>query len=514
MKKELVIVLDFGGQYNQLVARRVRECNVYCEIYSYKTDIEKIKAMNPKGIILTGGPNSCYEADSPTYSKELFELGVPVLGLCYGAQLMMHVLGGKVERADVREYGKTEVLIDKTQSKIFADVSPKTVCWMSHFDYISQVAPGFEISSHTKDCPCASAENEEKKLYAIQFHPEVLHTQEGTKMLYNFVRGVCQCSGDWRMDSFVEESIKAIREKVGDGKVLCALSGGVDSSVAAVMLSKAIGKQLTCVFVDHGLLRKNEGDEVEAVFGPDGPYDLNFIRVNAQERYYSKLAGVKEPEQKRKIIGEEFIRVFEAEAKKIGAVDFLVQGTIYPDVIESGLGKSAVIKSHHNVGGLPDYVDFKEIVEPLRNLFKDEVRKTGLELGIPENLVYRQPFPGPGLAIRVIGNITDDKLTILKDADAIFREEIANAGLHKNINQYFAVLTNLKSVGVMGDERTYDYTVALRAVETTDFMTGVWSRIPYEVLEKVSSRIVNEVKHVNRVVYDITSKPPATIEWE
>ena len=424
---------------------------------------------------------------------------------------MMHVLGGKVERADVREYGKTEVLIDKTQSKIFADVSPKTVCWMSHFDYISQVAPGFEISSHTKDCPCASAENEEKKLYAIQFHPEVLHTQEGTKMLYNFVRGVCQCSGDWRMDSFVEESIKAIREKVGDGKVLCALSGGVDSSVAAVMLSKAIGKQLTCVFVDHGLLRKNEGDEVEEVFKNQ---DINFIRVNAKDRFLAKLAGVSDPETKRKIIGEEFIRVFEEEAKKIGAVDFLVQGTIYPDVIESGLGKSSVIKSHHNVGGLPDYVDFKEIIEPLRDLFKDEVRKTGLELGMPENLVFRQPFPGPGLAIRVIGDITEDKLNILKDADYIFREEIANAGLHKNINQYFAVLTNLKSVGVMGDERTYDYTVALRAVETTDFMTGVWSRIPYEVLEKVSSRIVNEVDHVNRVVYDITSKPPATIEWE
>ena len=520
MKKELVIVLDFGGQYNQLVARRVRECNVYCEIYSYKTDIEKIKAMNPKGIILTGGPNSCYEADSPTYSKELFELGVPVLGLCYGAQLMMHVLGGKVERADVREYGKTEVLIDKThpaktQSKIFADVSPKTVCWMSHFDYISQVAPGFEISSHTKDCPCASAENEEKKLYAIQFHPEVLHTQEGTKMLYNFVRGVCQCSGDWRMDSFVEESIKAIREKVGDGKVLCALSGGVDSSVAAVMLSKAIGKQLTCVFVDHGLLRKNEGDEVEAVFGPDGPYDLNFIRVNAQERYYSKLAGVKEPEQKRKIIGEEFIRVFEEEAKKIGAVDFLVQGTIYPDVVESGLGgESAVIKSHHNVGGLPDCVDFKEIIEPLRDLFKDEVRKAGLEMGIPEYLVYRQPFPGPGLGIRIIGEVTAEKVKMVQDADAIYREEIANAGLDKTIGQYFAALTNMRSVGVMGDERTYDYAIALRAVNTVDFMTAEAAEIPYEVLTKVMSRIINEVRGVNRVMYDLTSKPPGTIEFE
>ncbi|GLG04317.1 glutamine-hydrolyzing GMP synthase [Sellimonas catena] len=515
MKNELVIVLDFGGQYNQLVARRVRECNVYCEIYSYRIDIEKIKAMNPKGIILTGGPNSCYEADSPTYTKELFELGIPVLGLCYGAQLMMHVLGGKVTKAEVREYGKTEVLIDKKDSKVFEGVEASTTCWMSHFDYIAQVAPGFEITAHTADCPVAAAENAEKKLYAIQFHPEVLHTVRGKEMLYNFVRGVCECSGDWKMDAFVENAVADIREKVGDGKVLLALSGGVDSSVAAGLLSRAIGKQLTCVFVDHGLLRKNEGDEVEAVFGPEGNFDLNFIRVNAQERYYNKLAGVTEPEQKRKIIGEEFIRVFEEEAKKIGAVDFLAQGTIYPDVVESGLGgESAVIKSHHNVGGLPDFVDFKEIIEPLRDLFKDEVRKVGLELGIPEDLVFRQPFPGPGLGIRIIGEVTAEKVRIVQDADAIYREEIANAGLAREVNQYFAALTNMRSVGVMGDERTYDYAVALRAVKTIDFMTAEAADIPFEVLQKVMSRIINEVKGVNRVFYDLTSKPPGTIEFE
>lgn len=510
---QLVIVLDFGGQYNQLIARRVRECGVYCEVKSYKTPLDEIRALKPAGIIFTGGPNSVYADGSPLCSKEIFDMGIPILGICYGCHLMTHLLGGTVSSCITAEYGKTETFYDKS-SVLFGAVSnlpEKTVSWMSHGDYIEKVPKGFKITAHTKDCPAAAMECPERKLYAVQFHPEVNHTEGGLGMIDSFLRNVCGCVGDWTMSNYAKTAVEDIRRKVGDGKVLLALSGGVDSSVAAALLSKAVGDKLTCIFVDHGFMRKNEGDEVENAFKGWG---LNFVRVNAKEQFMSKMRGVSDPEAKRKIIGEEFIRVFEREAKKIGKVDFLVQGTIYPDIIESGTGDAAVIKSHHNVGGLPDYVDFKEIIEPLRLLFKDEVRALGRELGLSDVLVDRQPFPGPGLAIRIIGEITDEKLEILQDADYIFREEIAKAGLDKEIHQYFAVLTNMRSVGVMGDGRTYDYTLALRGVTTTDFMTADFAKIPYEVLERCAGRIVNEVKSVNRIVYDVTTKPPATIEWE
>ena len=513
MSHQTVIVLDFGGQYNQLIARRVRECGVYCEVKPYTTPLADIRAMNPIGIIFTGGPNSVYDPKSPQVDPAIFTWGVPILGICYGCQLMAHNLGGRVTEAQddsAREYGKTETYFDSA-CKLFKGLPAQGITWMSHGDYMEKVPEGFALVAHSDACPNVAICDESRGFYGVQYHPEVNHTEHGTDMIRNFLYEVCGAAGDWTMGDYKETAIRQIREKVGDGKVLLALSGGVDSSVAAALVAEAVGSQLTCVFVDHGLMRLNEGDEVEEAFKK---WDINFVRANAEELFLSKLSGVSEPERKRKIIGEEFIRVFEAEAKKIGQVDYLVQGTIYPDVIESGTGDAAVIKSHHNVGGLPDYVDFKEIIEPLRQLFKDEVRALGSELGLPENIVWRQPFPGPGLGIRVLGELTKEKLDLLRDADAIFREELHLAGLDREINQYFAVLTNMRSVGVMGDGRTYDYTIALRGVVTSDFMTAEWARIPYEVLDKVSRRIVNEVKHVNRIVYDITSKPPATIEWE
>lgn len=508
--RDLVLVIDFGGQYNQLIARRVREFGVYCEIVPYNYGIEKIKDKNPKGIIFTGGPNSVYGEDTPQIEKEVFELGVPVLGICYGQQLMSHLLGGRVDTAPVREYGKSHVNLDNS-SKLFKGIEKEEVCWMSHTDYVAEAPAGFEIIAHTDVCPVAAIANEQKKLYGVQFHPEVEHTPFGKDMLRNFVLNICDLEPSWSMASFAEEKIAEIKRVVGDKKLICALSGGVDSSVAAVLVHKAVGKQLTCIFVDHGLLRKDEGDQVEKIFREG--FDMNLIRVNAQDRFLGKLAGVSDPERKRKIIGEEFIRVFEEESKKLGQIDFLVQGTIYPDVVESGTGTSAVIKSHHNVGGLPEDIEFS-LIEPLRELFKDEVRSVGEELGIPHHLVWRQPFPGPGLAIRVLGEVNEEKLEIVREADAIFREEIALAGLESEIWQYFAVLPNIQSVGVMGDERTYCHTVGLRAVTSSDGMTSNFAHIPYEVIDKVSRRIVNEVKGVNRIVYDVTSKPPATIEWE
>lgn len=510
MNHQTVVVVDFGGQYNQLIVRRVRNQGVYAVLVPADTSVEEIKKYSPIGIIFTGGPQSVFADDSPKVSKEIFGLGVPVLGICYGMQLTAHLLGGKVEHAEIREYGKTDIYYG--DSVLFDGVEKNNECWMSHTDQVTTLPQGFTSVAHTDHCANAACENVEKKIYAVQFHPEVVHTNEGNKILHNFLYSVCHASGDWQMTDFVGEQVAAIRAKVGDGKVLCAMSGGVDSAVAATLLHKAVGDNLTCIFVDHGLLRKNEADDVMRVFRDER--GMNLIKIDASKRFLTDLRGVREPERKRKIIGKDFIDVFGEEAKKLGKVDYLVQGTIYPDVIESGLGKSAVIKSHHNVGGLPSVVDFKEIIEPLCSLFKDEVRQLGLALGLPENIVFRQPFPGPGLAVRIIGNITRRKVTILQDADHIFREEIKKAGLDRVIWQYFAVLTDMRSVGVMGDERTYEYTVALRAVTSVDGMTADWADIPHDVLSAVSSRIVNEVKHVNRVVYDVTAKPPATIEWE
>ena len=507
------MILDFGGQYNQLIARRVRECKVYCEVKPWTTPLAELKAFDPIGIIFTGGPRSVYREGSPTVDKSIFTWGVPILGICYGCQLMAHLLGGEVVPAQddsAREYGKTLTRYD-TACKLFQDLPLDGVSWMSHGDYMSKVPEGFALTAHSDACPNAAIADEARKFYGVQFHPEVSHTEYGLDMLRNFLCCVCGAAGDWTMEDYKNTILQAVRERVRGGRVLLALSGGVDSSVAAALLAEAVGRQLTCVFVDHGLMRLNEGDEVEAAFAP---WDINFVRVDAGDRFLTKLAGVTDPEEKRKIIGEEFIRVFEEEARKIGAVDFLAQGTIYPDVIESGTGEAAVIKSHHNVGGLPDYVDFKEILEPLRLLFKDEVRQLGRELGLPEYLVNRQPFPGPGLAIRIIGEVTKEKADRLRQADFIFRDELVRAGEDRQLSQYFAVLTDTRSVGVMGDGRTYDYTLALRAVTTSDFMTAGWARIPYDLLDKISTRIVNEVSGINRIVYDITSKPPATVEWE
>ena len=507
-----IVILDFGAQYTQLIARRIREANVFCEVVPYDTSLSDIQARRPAGIILSGGPSSVLDADAPTVDSALYDLGVPVLGICYGMQLTAHLLGGRVERAAQREYGRVRVEMD-ADSRLLSGMSPASQCWMSHTYHVTQAPAGFKSIAHSDNCAFCAMENAERGIYCVQFHPEVTHSEEGQRVLRNFALNICGCRGDWTMAAFVQDAIKSIRERVGDGRVLLGLSGGVDSSVAAALIQRAIGERLTCVYVDHGFMRKGETEQVVDVFTRLFP--VNLVAVDARARFLRQVEGVTDPEQKRKRIGAEFVAVFADEAAKIGAVDFLAQGTIYPDVIESGSVKgSAVIKSHHNVGGLPKDLQFKALLEPLRMLFKDEVRKVGEELGLPSDMVWRQPFPGPGLAIRIIGDITQEKLDIVRESDAILREEVAAAGLDRSVNQYFTVLTGIRSVGVMGDERTYDYTLAIRAVTTDDFMTVDWARLPHELLARVSARIVNEVAHVNRVVFDITTKPPASVEWE
>ena len=507
-----IVILDFGAQYTQLIARRIREANVFCEVVPYDTSLSEIQARKPAGIILSGGPSSVLDADAPTVDPALYDLGVPVLGICYGMQLTAHLLGGRVERAAQREYGRVRVEMD-ADSRLLSGMSPASQCWMSHTYHVTQAPAGFKSIAHSDNCAFCAMENAERGIYCVQFHPEVTHSEEGQRVLRNFALNICGCRGDWTMAAFVQDAIKSIRERVGDGRVLLGLSGGVDSSVAAALIQRAIGGRLTCVYVDHGFMRKGETEQVVDVFTRLFP--VNLVAVDARARFLKQVEGITDPEQKRKRIGAEFVAVFADEAAKIGAVDFLAQGTIYPDVIESGSVKgSAVIKSHHNVGGLPKDLQFKALLEPLRMLFKDEVRKLGEELGLPSDMVWRQPFPGPGLAIRIIGDITQEKLDIVRESDAILREEVAAAGLDRSVNQYFTVLTGIRSVGVMGDERTYDYTLAIRAVTTDDFMTVDWARLPHELLARVSARIVNEVAHVNRVVFDITTKPPASVEWE